>query len=89
MKKYKNNFYDLEKNLINSNIYNDINHCKYIHLEDALQIVYNKVTGKNFNFEEYKHNKEKEKEKDNKSNEEIVKNFINEIFLHSYKNINN
>ena len=88
MKKYKNNFYDLEKNLINSNIYNDINHCKYIHLEDALQIVYNKITGKIFNFEEYKQNKDKEKEKDNKSNEEIIKNFINEIFAHSYKKIN-
>ena len=86
MKKFKNNFCHFEKQIIKSNIYNDINNCKYIHMEDALQTIYHKITGKPFNFEKYKINKNKEQETKNQNM--IVKNFIDEIFKIALKNKN-
>ena len=86
MKKFKNNFGHFEKQIIKSNIYNDINNCKYIHMEDALQTIYHKITGKTFNFEKYKNNKKEEQEAKNQNM--IVKNFIDEIFKITLKNQN-
>ena len=78
MKKYKDNYIDFEKKLIHSNFTDDVNNSKYIHLEDALQTIYYKVTGKPFIFEEYK--KSKNKEKQIKTQNEIIQDFVNEIF---------
>ena len=46
---------------------------------------YYKLTGKSFNPKEYK---QKKRWKENKSKEEIVKKFINEIFSFAIKNKN-
>ena len=59
MKKYKNNFNNFEDQISFSNFSNDIKNSKYIKLEDALQIVHYKITGKVFNMEEYKNNQKK------------------------------
>ena len=73
MKKYKDNYDDFEKNIININsmFYNDINNCGYISLEDALQVIYYKITEKIFNLKEYE---------ENKNLAITVKNFLNGIF---------
>ena len=71
MEKYKDNYDDFEKNIINSIFYNDINYCRYISLEDALQVIYFKITEKIFNLKEYEENKDLAI---------TVKNFLNDIF---------
>ena len=81
--KYKNQFGSFENQVSYSNFYNDVKNSKFLKLEDCLQVVYIKITGKPFN--EYQ-NEEKNNKKNNndgkKTDDEItiVKNFIDEIF---------
>ena len=76
--KYKNEFGTFENEINYSSFYNDVKNSKYIKLEDCLEVVYTKITGKP--FEEY-NNEVKVNSSDNaQTNEEIVKNFINDIF---------
>ena len=84
MKNYKDNFEYFEKQLINSNFAKDVNNSKYIHLEDALQTIHYKMTGKPFVLEEYNN---KKNEKKVKSQKEIIDNFIEEIFDWAINNI--
>ena len=84
MKNYKDNFEYFEKQLINSNFAKDVNNSKYIHLEDALQTIHYKMTGKPFVLEEYNNKKNKKKVK---SQQEIIDNFIEEIFNWAINNI--
>ena len=60
--------------------YNDVQNSKYLKLEDCLQVVYNKITGKPLS--EYK--SEGINNNNNNDNEhklkETVKNFVEDIF---------
>ena len=86
--KYKNQFGSFENQVSYSNFYNDVKNSKFLKLEDCLQVVYTKITGKPFS--EYK-NEEKNNNKNNNDGKKtddddsskeitIVKNFIDEIF---------
>ena len=79
--KYKNEFGSFENQISYSNFYNDVKNSKYIKLEDCLQVVYTKITGKP--FEEYKNEENKNENNNNENfenNQEMVKNFIDDIF---------
>ncbi len=86
--KYKNQFGSFENQVSYSNFYNDVKNSNFLKLEDCLQVVYIKITGKPFS--EYK-NEEKNNNKNNNDGKKtddddsskeitIVKNFIDEIF---------
>jgi hypothetical protein len=75
--KYKKEFGTFENEINYSSFYNDVKNSKYIKLEDCLEVVYTKITGKP--FEEY-NNEVKTNSSNTSTNEEIVKNFINDIF---------
>ena len=44
--KYKNEFGSFENQISYSNFYNDVKNSKFLKLEDCLQVVYTKITGK-------------------------------------------
>ena len=88
--KYKNQFGSFENQVSYSNFYNDVKNSKFLKLEDCLQVVYTKITGKPFS--EY-NNEEKNNEtiinnnNENNNNtddgnlqKEMIKNFIDDIF---------
>ena len=82
--------------LVFSNFYNDVKNSKFLKLEDCLQVVYTKITGKPFS--EY-NNEEKNNEtiinnnNENNNNtddgnlqKEMIKNFIDDIFKWALNN---
>ena len=81
--KYKNEFSSFENQISYSNFYNDVQNSKYLKLEDCLQVVYTKITGKPLN--QYKsggiNNNNNNNDKDNDYKlKETVKNFVEDIF---------
>ena len=86
--KYKNEFGSFENQISYSNFYNDVQNSKYLKLEDCLQVVYTKITGKPFS--QYKNegtnsnnNNNNDKDKDNDNDyklKQTVKNFVEDIF---------
>ena len=72
IKKNKDDFISFENQTSNSPFYNDVKDSKYIKLEDCLEVVYTKITGKP--IEQY-NNEEKK-----------IKNFIDDIFNSSNHN---
>ena len=81
--KYKNEFGSFENQISYSNFYNDVQNSKYLKLEDCLQVVYTKITGKPLN--QYKsggiNNNNNNNDKDNDYKlKETVKNFVEDIF---------
>ena len=86
--KYKNEFSSFENQISYSNFYNDVQNSKYLKLEDCLQVVYTKITGKPFS--QYKNegknnNNNNNNDKDNDNDNEYklkqtVKNFVEDIF---------
>ena len=76
--KYKNDFNSFENQISYSNFYNDVKYSKYIKLEDCLEVVYTKITGKP--FQEYNPGEKLNQQNNENSDKEIIKNFIDDIF---------
>ena len=88
IKKYKNEFSSFENQISYSNFYNDVQNSKYLKLEDCLQVVYTKITGKpisQYKNEGKNSNNNNNNDKDNDNDNEYklqqtVKNFVEDIF---------
>ena len=76
--KYKKEFGTFENEINYSSFYNDVKNSKYIKLEDCLEVVYTKIIGKP--IEEYNNEVKTNSSNNTPTNEETVKNFINDIF---------
>ena len=94
--KYKNDYGSFENQISYSNFYSDIKNSKFLKLEDCLQVVYTKITGKpyseyknegnnnsinnNNNSNNYNNNSNKNNTNDNSNEQDTVKNFVEDIF---------
>ena len=84
--KYKNEFGSFENQISYSNFYNDVKNSKFLKLEDCLQVVYTKITGKplsqykNEGNNNYNNNNNVNNKDNDLEEQEIVKNFVEDIF---------